>query len=99
MAATTWKEINQMMADARALKLENEILKARIDKLEKLLKDAVQNDCNHTYQNGCSAVSYSDKYEMKTSDMYCDICDKKGTRRELEADIDSLNIKLKGSGE
>ena len=40
--------------------------------------------CNHKYADGESAIEYCDKYEMRAWDMYCKICGKEGTRKELK---------------
>jgi hypothetical protein len=42
--------------------------------------------CSHQYINGQSAIEYCSIYEMRSSDMYCKICHKEGTREELEKD-------------
>lgn len=43
-------------------------------------------NCNHKYPNGKSAIRYDSAYEMRSSQMYCDICKEDGTYEELMAD-------------
>lgn len=40
--------------------------------------------CNHKYIDSKSAIEYCSTYEMRSSDMYCKICNKEATREELE---------------
>jgi DnaJ-class molecular chaperone len=40
--------------------------------------------CNHKYIDGSSAIEYYSTYEMRSWDMYCQICKKEGSREELE---------------
>lgn len=49
--------------------------------------------CNHKYPNGDTAIEYCSTYEMRSSDMYCKICKKEGTRKELENEqISKLDV-------
>jgi len=49
-------------------------------------KAVPKHKCNHVYPSGSDAIEYSSTYEMRSSDMKCNICKKHGTREELEAD-------------
>lgn len=40
--------------------------------------------CNHKYTDGRSAIKYNSSYEMRSNDMYCKLCGKNGTKKELE---------------
>lgn len=62
-----------------------------IDKVINYLKGEEENICNHKYSDGKSAIEYDSIYEMRSSDMHCEICKKHGTRQELE----EINKELK----
>jgi predicted RNA-binding Zn-ribbon protein involved in translation (DUF1610 family) len=48
-------------------------------------------NCRHKYDDGKLAIEYDSIYEMRTSDMHCEICGKHGTKEELEAEtVDTI---------
>lgn len=49
--------------------------------------------CNHKHVSGRSAIVYDSTYEMRLSDMHCEICNKHGTQQELEEDMEAENEK------
>lgn len=42
--------------------------------------------CDHTNEQGFITLEYADSNEMRTSDMYCIQCGKRGTKQELRDD-------------
>lgn len=51
--------------------------------------------CSHKYPNGESAIEYCDIYEMRSCDMYCKICGKEGTRKDLKEKQNHLKCEVK----
>jgi hypothetical protein len=52
-------------------------------KVVSYLEDTNKPKCNHKYPNGNYAIEYSSIYEMRENDVYCKICGREGTRKEL----------------
>lgn len=51
--------------------------------------------CNHKYKNGESAIEYDSTYEMRSTEMHCNICNEHGTRQELEEVSEEIKSKEK----
>ena len=43
-------------------------------------------ECLHLNEDGSDGIEYNDTYEMRSWDMYCKVCGKEGSRKELESD-------------